>query len=350
MDSYPAQVDGVAGSVTVGPDVLDAAGRTLPYVDMDDVTVTGHIIDLGMHPAGSVRLSALGPRTDAFLTDLDTARSRARRAALLQWTGTAEIAAFAQAPAGPGDAAVAIHVFGDGLTVEPRNGTPEAVPYALVDGIDRDGYAITIRRRGLDAVTVRRLGPRTDEFLTTVGRARSAQRQAMADAFGGLDDRLRGFTAPDGWAVTPVEAGSFGGALAAAFAAGDRAAEMTTLAALAGGGMRYGIALAPEGPMPFALAVGAGRTAVESADSGQARATYVFATTDVEALNRALILTSFRREALYLAEDDLGRWSLAARTLPVVRWARSVFAARVVHDGAWQDGITTALQVTNALR
>ena len=343
MNSYPAQVDGVAGTLAVGPDALDAAGRALPYVDMDAVTVTGYTIDLGMHPAGSARLSALGPRTDAFLTELDAARSRARRAALLQWTGTPEIAAFAQAPTGPADTPVSVHVFDDGLTVEPRNGTPEPVPYALIDRIDRDGYTITIHRRGLDPVTIRRLGPRTDEFLATVERARSTQRRSMADAFGGLDDRLRGFSAPDGWAVTPSEAGSFGGALVSAFAAGDRAVEMATLAGLARGGMRYGIALQPEGPMPFVLAVGGSTTAVESAGSGEARATYLFATTDAAALNRALILTSFRREALYLAENDLGRWSLAARTLPVVQWARSAFLARVVHDDGWQGGIAAAL-------
>lgn len=344
MDSYPGQVDGAPGTITVGPDLLDAAGRMLPYVDMDSVTVAGHTIELGMHPAGSVRIGSLGPRTDAFVTALDAARSRARRAALLQWTGTPELTAFTQAPAGPAEVPVGIHVFDDGLTVEPRNGTPELVPYALIDRIDRDGYAITIGRRGLDPVTVRRLGPRTDEFVSTVERGRAAQRQAMAAAYGQLDDRLAGFVAPDGWAVDPADAGSFGGALGDAFAAGDRAEEMTVLAGLARGGMRYGIALQPEGPLPFALAIGGATVAVESADAEQARATYVFATTDVDALNRALIMISFRREALYLPADKLGRWSLAVRTLPVVAWARSVIAARVVHDDNWQAGIAAAVR------
>lgn len=353
MNSHPGRVDGAPGTITVGPQVLDAAGRTIAYVDMDTVTVDGYTIDLGVHPSGTVRISALGPRTDAFLNDLDAARSRARRAALLQWTGTPELATFTQAPAGPADVPVGIHLFDDGLTVEPRNGTPDLVPYALVDGIDRDGYAVTIRRRGLDPVTVRRLGPRTDEFLAAVDRGRSAQRQAMADAYGQLDDRLLGFVAPNGWAVTADEAGMFAGALADAFATGDRAEEMTTLAGLAtgpagpgprGGGMRYGLALQPDGPMPFALAMGARRIAVESAEPDQARATYVFDTTDADALNRALIMISFRREALYLAQDKLGRWSLAVRTLPVVRWARSVYSARVVHDEGWSDGIAAAMR------
>jgi hypothetical protein len=344
MDSYSCRVDGSPGSVTVGPQLLEAGGRTLPYVEMDTVQVTGYTIELGMHPAGTVRISALGPRTDAFLIELDGARSRARRAALLQWTGTPELAAFQQAPGSPDDAPVSIHLFDDGFTVEPRNGTPELVPYGLLDRVDRDGYAIACVRRGQPPVTVRRLGPRTDEFLSRVERGRSAQRQAVAEAYGAMDDRLLGYAAPNGWAVTADQAGTFGGALADAFAAGDRAQEMSVLAGLARGGLRYGLALQPDGPMPFVLAAGGSSVAVESAETDQARATYVFATTDVDALNTALILISFRREALYLPVDKLGRWTLAARTLPVVQWARSVFAARVVHDDTWADAIRAALR------
>jgi hypothetical protein len=344
VNSYLAQIDGTRGTVAVGPEALDVGGRMLPYVLMDSVAVNGHAIELGLYPSGVARLGGLGPKTDAFLSDLDQHRSRARRAALLQWTGTPEVAAFTQAAAGPDDVPVGIHVFADGLTVEPRNGIPELVPYALLDRMDRDGYAITLQRRGLPPVTVRRLGQRTDEFFAIVERGRSALRQAVSDAFGALDDRLLGFGAPDGWAVTTAEASIYGGALADAFAAGDRGPEVAVLASLVGPDLRYGLSLQPAGPMPFLLAVGRSAIAVESAESDQARATYVFATTDVAALNTALIMISFRREALYLAEDRLGRWSLAARTLPVVRWARSVFSARVVHDDAWETGISAALR------
>jgi hypothetical protein len=342
--TYPAQVDGVRGSVTVGPQALDANGRMLPYVQMDTVAVSGYTIDLGMYPAGGVRIGGLGPKTQAFLTELDLYRARARRAALLQWTGTPEVGSFAQAPANPNDVPVGIHVFDDGLTVEPRNGVPDLVPYALLDRVDRDGYSITLQRRGLPPVEVRRLGPRTDEFLQLVERGRVAQRRAMTEAFGAMDDRLLGLSAPNGWGLTAEEASIYGGALADTFAIGERADEIAVLSALVGPDLRYGLALQPEGPMPFVLAVGRNKIAVESAEPEQARATYLFATTDVAALNTALIMISFRREALYMAADKLGRWSLAVRTLPVVRWARSVLAARVVHDDAWEAGISAALR------
>lgn len=344
MNSYPAQIDGARGTVTVGPQALDADGRMLPYVLMDTVTVNGYAIELGMYPSGTVRLTGFGPKTAAFLADLDEFRSRSRRAALLQWTGTPEVASFTQAPAGPDDVPVGIHVFDDGLTVEPRNGIPELVPYALLERVDRDGYTITLNRRGLPPVVVRRLGARTDEFLAVLDRGRNSLRRAVSDAFGAMDDRLLGFSAANGWALTAQEASIYGGALADTFATGERAEEVAVLTSLVGPDLRYGLTLQPEGPMPFLLAVGRSKIAVESAEPDQARATYVFSTTDAAALNTALIMISFRREVLYLAEDKLGRWSLAVRTLPVVRWARSVYSARVIHDENWPSGIAAALR------
>lgn len=344
MTAYSAHIDGVPGTVGVGPHGLDAAGRTLAWVEMDGVALRGPGVHVTVHDAPPVAITMLGPRLDAFVADLTEARSRARRAALLQWTGTPEIASFVQTPALPADGPVGVHVFADGFTVEPQTGVPELVPYALVDGVTRDGYRITFRRRGCAAVTVSRLGPRTDEFLALVDRCRADENAAMAAAFAELDDRLSGLAAPNGWAIEPKQAGAFDGALVDAFAAGSRAEEMAHLASLAQGGMRYGISLQPDGPMPFALATGRTTTAVESADDGEARATYVFATTDTDALNRALLLMSFRREAIHLPAAELGRWTLAARTLPVVAWARSVFTARVIHDDTWGDKVSAALR------
>lgn len=95
--------------------------------------------------------------------------------------------------------------------------------------------------------------------------------------------------------------------------------------------------------MPFVLAPRAGKVAVEGTAADEARATFVYATDDIDRLNAALLLTSFRREAISLPEDQLGRWALAVRTLDVVRWARSALVARVVHDEAWADKVAEAL-------
>lgn len=348
MTSYTGHLDGKPAVFGIGPHGLDAGGRIFAWVEMDGLAARGHTIELSIYDAtlGAQRytISLLGPRFDAFLADLAEARSRARRAALLQWTGEPELRAFTQAPESPDDDPVALHVFADGFTAEPRTGVPDLVPFGLVTDIARDGYRITVQRRGLPEITVRRLGSRTDEFEQVIARCRAADTAATAAAFAEFDDRLTGLSAPHGWAITAAEAGAFGGALADAFAAGPRAEEIGILAGLAPGGLRYGISLQPEAPLPFVLAVGRGAVAVESVAEDEARATYVFATADADAVNRALIMLSFRREAVYLPAERLGRWTLAARTLPIVQWARSVFAARVIHDDNWRSAITAALR------
>lgn len=61
-------------------------------------------------------------------------------------------------------------------------------------------------------------------------------------------------------------------------------------------------------------------------------------------IRSASLLTSFRREAFYLPEGELGRWAVAARTLDVVRDGRQRLLARIVHDATWANKITRALR------
>ena len=115
------------------------------------------------------------------------------------------------------------------------------------------------------------------------------------------------------------------------------------LESLAGNALRLGIKASVDGTaFPFALAPVGGRVAVEGAGD-EARATFVFETTDVDRLNAVLLLTSFRREAISFPEDQLGRWAVAVRTLEVVRWARRALLARVVHGESWESSVRSAL-------
>lgn len=91
---------------------------------------------------------------------------------------------------------------------------------------------------------------------------------------------------------------------------------------------------------------------MEASDS-EARATYVFQVGEadpsntahgVDRLNVVLILLAFRREALYLSADGLGRWAVAVRLPDTVRWAREALVARVVHDDSWATNVESALR------
>jgi hypothetical protein len=313
------------------------------------VVVENARVTLGLADGRRVVLSHLARRTDEFVEVLRTARARARRAALLQWTAGPPIDTYPTRVGGePGQ----VVLFPDGVTVEPLNGPPRLAPLPLVEGVERDGYRITLHLRGAAPVAVPPLARRTDEFLIDLERARRDLAARTAAAWAALSPGLAGFPAPDGWAVDAAAAGGWWPHLRAAVAGGGAAgdgdgdrgpAALAVLEALAGDRLRLGIELQGDAVLRFALAPHGDRVAVEGFGD-DARATYVFRTASVDELNAVLLLTSFRREALHLPPERLGRWAVAVRTLEVVRRARAALVARVVHTAGWAAAVEAALR------
>lgn len=339
LSSFQCRLGDETVTATITPDAVSVAGRSVSYLDIDDVVVEDHTVRL-VGPGDDVVLDALGRGRDDFLLELRRARAPVRRAALLQWGASAPIDEY-RSRGEDGD--VIVTLFSEGVTIEPPIGPPTFVPLSLIERVDRDGYAFTFLLRGLESVVVTRLGKRTDEFLLDLERTRNELTERTASAYAELDESLAGLDAPDGWAVNPGGAGARWAALRGALAGGSRAPEIDTLASLAGERLRLGIKVATGSDhLPFALAPVGGRVAVEAADT-EARATFVFACDDVDRLNAALLLTSFRREAISLPEAELGRWAVAVRCLEVVRWARQALVARIVHDDNWDTNVRAAL-------
>jgi hypothetical protein len=338
---FDCREGGERTTATVLDDGLLVGGRLLGWLDMDRVSELDHSLRLDMAAGDEVVITHAGGRFDELAAGLRAARGRARRAALAQTTATPieEFEARAR------DGAVSdVLVFPNVLVVEERGGRAVSVPLPLVRSVDRDGWLITLTNRVLPPLALQGLGRRTDEFLLTLDRARTALRTATQAAYASLDGGLAGLDAPDGWAIGPAEGGSSWGALRRAVCGGDRAREATVLAALADEGLRLG--LFTDGgrfPMPFLLASTGVRTALEATGASDSGATFVFATPDPERLNAALLLVAFRREVLYLPDDALGRWAVAVRNIEAVRWARAHLVDRVVHDAGWDDRITVAL-------
>ncbi len=90
---------------------LVADGRHLAYVDMDTVLVDGHALTIQFAGGAPVAVSHLAELTTASLLEFGAARRRARRAALLQWTGDRPIDEY---EARRGDEVVSVALFGDG--------------------------------------------------------------------------------------------------------------------------------------------------------------------------------------------------------------------------------------------
>ena len=334
-----AERDGTAVTVTVLEPGLEVEGAILDWLDIDTVVEGDHRVALH-HADGTVTtLTKLGATHDRFMAELRTARRRARYAALTIATGEPSVSYLSRAA----DGLVDVHLFPKVLVAEPRSGVPVAIPLPLVSSVDRSGYTITVAAVGLEPLVISALGAKTDEFVMRLAQARRDLLVATSAAYTAFDAALEGFAAPDGCAVDATGAGQYWPALLERAQAGSRANEVRLLAELAGERLRIGIFTeGGTGTLPFVLAPVGDLVVVEATD-GDDRATFVFRTTDLARLNAVLLLTSFRREALFLTDDRLGRWAVAVRTWAVVREARAALVARVVHDDQWEAKVRAVL-------
>lgn len=350
----PARLDGAPVTVVADVDALvienpAAPTRSIDWVEMDRVVEGDHRVELTLADGSTVALGGLGATHDRFMDELRVARRRARFAALTITTGDPAVSYLSRASSG----AVDVHLYDRVLVCEPRDGSPTVVPYSLIERVRRDGYSITITAVGLEPLTITALGVKTDEFLERLAAIREASRRSVAEAYSARAESLVGFDAPDGVAVTAARAGRFWPALRDMALAGSRSEAVQQL--LDWSGERAAIGLFTGGgdaastsgdAFAFVLAPIAGaagdRIVVEATD-GDDRATFVFAGADVERVNAALILTNFRREAIFLPEDQLGRWAVGARTWAIVREMRALLVGRVVHDEHWQERLAGLL-------
>ncbi|MEO6987211.1 MAG: hypothetical protein ABI239_01025 [Aquihabitans sp.] len=341
MNLFSARIDGEPTKVELTAEGIVAGETTLAWVDCDEFEAASPTVRFATFDGTEVTITHLATVFDRFVAEVTELRGRARRAALLQWTGDREIGVF---DAKRGDERVRVHLFPDAVTIEPAIGVPDIVPLSCLERIERSGYDLALCTRGLADVSIRHLGNRTDEFVQRVERAADDLSRRTSVAYGELDPALGKLPARDGWAIDAAGANQWWEPLCRLASQGHRATEMGWLMSLPDARVRLGIKCGPAGhTLVFALVAVGGRVAVEAADAGD-RATFVFAVHDVDRLNFALLATSFRREAIAAPATDLGRWALAVRTLEVVRWARTALVARVVHDERWQTAVTAALK------
>jgi hypothetical protein len=66
-------------------------------------------------------------------------------------------------------------------------------------------------------------------------------------------------------------------------------------------------------------------------------------------LNRALLQLNFRREPIYLSEEQIqtgqyARYRVALRKLDHLRWARRAFLGRAIHNASWESQVRRAIE------
>lgn len=329
MTAYPARVDGVDAAIVITPESLDLPDRSIPWHAVDTMDDEGQRIVLGVAEgesgtAARMEIGHLGSQRDAVAERMREARGGARRASL----GQADLAVVETFESRDGGDVIDVAVLPHGIVAEPRGRCAVFVPWGLVSDVSRDGHSFTLALRYGPPVRIAGLGRRTDEFAGVVGRLRGELTALTREAARSWN--LSDLPWEDGWALAdPRAVRAWLGRLPEADAAvlADACADLRAGLFTEGGSQ----------DVPFLLGrLGEGRVLVEGVGE-EDRATFVFSTDDVDRVNAALLVVSFRREMLALPSGELGRWAAAIRTQPEAAWLRSALQARVVHDHRWAD-------------
>ena len=338
----------------ISDDGLSVGPVTIAFLDADTLHAADYRIEIGCWPSGTLVLTELGRRFDAFAVELRRARDQARAAGLLAH-GVAMPAVFSGAVLGSGAARpVDCHVYDTHVTFVPTDADPWQLPLGALTTIEAQDDPPAVALGTADGPTVvGQLARMRDEFLRAVAVRRDAQAQLLKTLTG-----VPGFA--DGLGVERTRVPRLD-QLVERFTAPDRAeCAAALLKAARGGEPRLGFVQlldpdaeslqSPEAlPEHWAsfLLVPVGPLTVLEILAGPSAATYVFAA-PMGDVNRDLQLLHFRRGALALSGKDAepaagNPWRLALRKLEPLLRLRAATRARLIHSEGWADALARAL-------
>lgn len=343
------------GEARIDDEGVSVGGLRVEFLDVDVLTDERRVLTLGLHPAGTLRISMLARRHETFTKALGEARDSARVLGLLAH-GLGIPEAFEGAILEPGPAREArLLVWPTHVAVVPAGADPFQVPLGGVTDVrfTEGTWEVVLDAPG-GPFHFGRLARRTDAFARSVRAARAAMLERCASASG-----TRLFA--DGRAVAASVLGSDFERLLEAWSAPERLEGAREIVRRAGR-ERSAIGLAelldpdeeglaakaelPENTAAFLLAEVRGRTVLELL-SGPSAATYVFRGTRA-GIAADLAALHFRRRGLALSRAEeigpAGRpYRLALRRLEPLKRLRAATRARIVHDARWSDSLAMAL-------
>ncbi len=391
-------------SFEIAADALKLGEQLIALTDIDDVHDDNYTMHLTIAGGRHLDLSMLGTAYGQVLADLKKARDAALEKDLLLKGVSLEDSFPGKLFGGGEPAEVELAVYQDLLVVRPQRGVMFGVPYSFIRGIswDEEQYQIAI---DLDDGTQLRFGhlaKRSEEFRDELGRllealdertARTllkmmpAVGKSVADA---IAPSMRDGRAVMRDALDRIDPSVWPALEGAVVATPELRSSYETLAATSvPGWIAFGIkaiAAEPEDsasgdePPPetgrladlwyFCPLARAGKPVnllAQEVVSDSGHATYLFRIMEpagfgstseggmqekvahgIARLNRALLLLNFRREPIYLSEEEIAtgpyaRYKVALRKLDYLRWVRSAYVGRVIHNESWADEISKAI-------
>ena len=402
-----------AGRVEVADESLEitqdgGSAVHLPLVDVEDVHDDNYVLRLTDHAGERYELTMLGRAYGQVVADLRKRRDAVLERDLLLKGVRLRDSYPGKLFGGDQPQPVQIRMYEDLLVVVPERGLMFGVPYSFVERVDWDEelYQVhVVTDDGRDLV-FGHLAKRSEEFRDELRRLLDelATRTAAtlrvllpgidAGLLGPLSTLMRDGRAAQRWQVDAVDASIWPGLERAAAGteelrlAYERLRSMTVepwaafgVKAVKTAGQEEGATAEPPPADPGEVTDlwyfcplqvdGSPVNAVaQEVASASGHATYLFrllpperfralsgdelaaaVAGSIRSLNRALLQLNFRREPIYLPEEEIAegphsRYRVALRKLEHLRSAREAFLGRAVHNASWEQQVREAVERT----
>ena len=394
----PARIDLTEDVLSVS--IGDDAATTLPLVDIEDVSDQDYVLTLTDHQGRRVELTMLGHAYGQVVADLRKHRDAAlERDLLLRGVGLRD--SFpGKIFGGTEPEPVEVRLYEDLMVVVPERGRMFGVPYSFVDRVDWDEelYQVHVLTDDGRDLVFGHLGKRTEEFRNELGRLLDALAKRTAatlqglipglDAakLGALAGLMRDGRAAQRWQIDEIDPSIWPRLEAAAAGTDELRAAYESLSAMTvhpwaafgvkavlteqqAEGSDGSTSEAPTDLWYFCPLQQDGKplnVVAQEVASGSGHATYLFRILPTERfgvlqgdqlgeevgrsihrLNRALLQLNFRREPIYLSDEeiasgDFARYRVALRKLDYLRLAREAFLGRAVHNAGWEKQVLEA--------
>lgn len=313
FDARPGPIDFNEQTFTVDRGTFD-------WADVDGLTAQDHGVRLRLYDGAAITLTHFGKAYERACAEMRAAwTDRLMKAMML--ADLPHVETFRTPVA-------EIRVHEGGIAVIPDEAAPSHVRMADIDAVtfDEDAYAVVLETaRG--PLRFRHLAKRTDMFRRTIeetmSKLRAAADAALAEVAPAMVGKWREGRLAKDIAVPVAEALRPYVDHLKSLASGTHASYKRM----------YSTDEEIATPVAFSMYFVIGNLIAQEVVSEGGAATYWFTSKDLEALNAGLATLNFRREPIYLREDDarFAKYRPALRQVPELAAVRAAFVDRSIH-------------------
>ena len=351
---------------------LTSLGESLriPLRDIETITPADYKVGIRLSN-GNVLISGLGYGYEDFIRELCFARNELilkdmlglEKLVMGQVKAECELKTESNEAKGPCE----LRVYETALVVLPVSGEVARFPFCEIAEVGQEGFSIIVSGEYGDKLTISSLGGMMDPFRKALSEsmnalslkaqkilkeaAPNADSLAITKAARLMRDGKAARRADLDWISPAIWPGLVKKIEKAGLGKEYEILEKITKKEQMCIGVKRSLMGDMEGEYIWILAPLKGRIALEATSEEESgRATYLFKASgnseeslisDVRTINRCMIAINFRREPVYIGEDDpkYEEYRFSIARLPQLRKLRSMFIKRVIHNENWEKNL-----------